>query len=141
MSTSMDVVKRAYKAWETKDEATLLEVLSLDYRAIIPGGMSIEGHEGVKKMLKQCPDDVTSKDEQYIEQGDKIVRIWTCVFTQPSSAAVRMAELNVVKDGKVVFNEAFMDTAALPKEFEQKSESDKDDFASPSQQAPITSTR
>jgi ketosteroid isomerase-like protein len=137
----MDVVKRAYKAWETKDEATLLEVLSPDYRAIIPGGMNIEGHEGVKKMLKECPDDVTSSDEQYIEQGDKIVRIWTCVFKQPSSATLRMAELNVVKDGKVVFNEAFMDTAALPKEFEQKSETEKDGFTTQPQQAPISSTR
>lgn len=118
--SNLDLVKRAYKAWETKDEATLLDLLDANYHADMPGGMTIDGHEGAKEMLKNCPNDCTSEDELYVEQGDNIVRMWTAAFHSPHSFKIRMCELNVVKNGKILRNEAFFDSSSFPQEMQDE---------------------
>lgn len=116
MSSTLDLVKRAYRAWETKDEATLMEVLHPNYEGIMPGSPTIKGHEGVRNILKEMPDEFRTENEMFIEQGNSVVRIWDTIFTKPVNARLRMAELNVVEGDKIIRNEAFFDTGSMPKE-------------------------
>lgn len=122
MSTSLDIVKRAYKAWETKDIDSLLPLLHENYRAKMSDGMVIEGHEGARKMIKECPDDFRVEDEIYVADGDKVVRIWTFVIKTDKEYPLRMAELNVLKEGKIIENEAIFNPTELPKEIQQHAE-------------------
>lgn len=115
MST-LDLVKKAYAAWEKKDIEALKPLLHKDYKATMPGGMEIVGIEGAQKCLEFCPFDGHSENETYIVDGNRVVRIWDFVATSPVQFRARMAELNIVEDGKVIFNEAFFDSAAFPKE-------------------------
>lgn len=123
MSTALDVVKRAYQAWETKDIESLRTLLHKDYKATMPGGMVIEGFEGAKQCLAQCPMECHSENEIYIVDGNKIVRIWDMVGTNEatkSDVRLRMAELNIVEGNQVILNEAFFDTAGFPKDMQDQ---------------------
>lgn len=123
MSTELELVKRAYAAWESKDIEALKGLLHQDYKGIVPGGMVIQGIEGAKECLAQCPMECHSENETYIVDGNKIVRIWDMVGKNTatnSDVRVRMAELNVVQDGKVLLNEAFFDSGAFPKEMQEQ---------------------
>lgn len=120
MSKNLELVKKAYMAWETKDIDTLRAVLHTNYRATIPGGMEIVGIEGAAQCLEMCTSQTHSENEMYIEDGDRIVRIWDMVTTAPHSYRLRMAELNVIEDGKVLLNEAFFDSAAFPEEVQKE---------------------
>ncbi|MBX9693970.1 MAG: nuclear transport factor 2 family protein [Cyanobacteria bacterium] len=122
MSNALDLVKKAYAAWESKDKNVLKEVLHPDYKADIPGGMEMVGIQCALDSLDDCPVDGHSENESYVVDGDRIVRIWDWVATSPVTFRVRMAELSVVKDGKVVYNEAFFDTSAFPKEMQEPCE-------------------
>lgn len=124
--SALDIVKKAYAAWETKDVQALRPLLHNDYKATIPGGMEIVGIEGAKQCLENCPFDGHSENETYITEGNRIVRIWDFVATAPVQFRVRMAELNIVQDGKVVFNEAYFDSAAFPKEAQELCDSAKE---------------
>ncbi len=123
MSTPLEIVKKAYAAWESKDVEALRTLLHPDYRADVPGGMEIVGIEGAEKCLELCPFEQHSENVTYIADGDRVVRMWDFVATAPVEFRMRMAELNVVKDGKVVYNEAFFDSSACPKEVQEMSES------------------
>lgn len=125
---TLDIVKKAYDAWEAKDIEALRPLLHNDYKAKMPGGMEINGIEGAKECIEACPMESHSENEEYITEGDKVIRIWDMVTTKPSEFRMRMAELNIVKDGKVLFNEAFFDTKQMPKEFDEKSEEMKKKF-------------
>ncbi len=120
MTSAIDVVRQAYKAWESKDIKSLGTLLHKDYKAKMPGGMEIIGIEGAKQCLYSCPFESHTEDETYIEDGNKVVRIWDMVTTAPTAFRVRMAELNIVEDGQVIFNEAFFDTDAFPKEVQEQ---------------------
>lgn len=124
MST-LDLVKKAYKAWESKDIEALRAILHKDYRGKLPGGMEIIGIEGAKECLDACPFNTRSEHEEYITEGDRIVRIWDMVADGPDGFRVRMAELNVVKDGKVILNEAFFDSKAFPESAQEEFEKHK----------------
>lgn len=119
MST-LDLVKKAYKAWESKDIETLRTVLHTDYKAKMPGGMEIVGIDGAQKCLEQCPFDSHSENETYVTEGDQVVRIWDMVTKSPQAFRLRMAELTVVKDGKIISNEAFFDSNGFPKEVQEQ---------------------
>lgn len=114
MSTSIDVVKRAYKAWEAKDESSLISLLHEQVQIELPGGRVVHGHDGARQMLEDVPEGVRSENELYVEDGNNIVRIWDCIFTEPKEARVRMAELNVLEDGKIIKNECFFDPSSFP---------------------------
>lgn len=120
MSKTLDLVKQAYKAWETKDKEALRRLLHKNYKAKAPGGMEIIGIEGAEQCLEQCPSECHSENEMYITEGNKVVRIWDMVTTAPKPYRIRMAELNIVEEGKVVHNEAFFDTAAFPEEVQKE---------------------
>jgi ketosteroid isomerase-like protein len=116
MST-LDIVKKAYAAWDAKDIEALRTILHPEYKAKMPGGMEIVGLEGAKACLDACPfQDPRSENETYIVEGDRVVRIWDMVADKPVQVRSRMAELSVVKDGKIFFNEAFFDLSGFPKE-------------------------
>ncbi|HEY9868490.1 MAG TPA: nuclear transport factor 2 family protein [Candidatus Obscuribacterales bacterium] len=120
MTSALDVVKQAYKAWEAKDKQALRNLLHTNYKGKIPGGMEIIGIEGAEQCLEQCPSECHSENEMYITEGNKVVRIWDMVTTAPKPYRIRMAELNIVEDGKVILNEAFFDTAAFPEEVQKE---------------------
>lgn len=116
---TLELVKKAYKAWESKDIDALREILHKDYKAKLPDGMEIIGIEGAKECLAHCPFDSHSENETYITEGDRVVRIWDMVTKSPKEFRLRMAELTVVKDGKVLFNEAFFDQSGFPEEVKE----------------------
>lgn len=119
--TALDIVKRAYEGWDNKNTAILEEVLHKDYKATMPGGMDIVGIEGAKKCLEGCPFECHSENEVYIADADglRVMRIWDFVVTAPQQFRTRMAELSVVKDGKVIANEAFFDPTSFPREVQE----------------------
>lgn len=116
MSKQLELVKRAYEGWEGKKLEILQEVLHTDYKGYVPGGYIIEGIEGAKNCIDSCPFEDHSENVSYIGEGDEIMRVWDYVVTAPTPFRMRMAELSVVKDGKIIKNEAFFDSAAFPKE-------------------------
>ena len=115
----LETVKKAYVAWESKDIEALSEILHADYKAKMPGGMEIVGIEGAKQCLDNCPFDGSSENELYITEGNNVVRLWDFVVKSPTPFRMRMAELSVVKDGKILFNEAFFDSTSFPKEISE----------------------
>lgn len=115
MSNALELTKKAYKAWESKDAETLRTLLDKSYIAKMPGHADMSLDEALK-MIEECPFECKSANETYIVDGNNIVRIWDMVATEPVEYRCRMAELTVVKDGKIAFNEAFFDTASIPKE-------------------------
>lgn len=123
---ALETVKKAYVAWEAKDADALAEILHPDYKATMPGGMEIVGIEGAKQCVESCPFDGHSENVTYVTEGNNVVRMWDFVATAPLQFRARMAELSVVKDGKVIFNEAYFDSAAFPKEAHDLCDSAKD---------------
>lgn len=123
--SNLELVKKAYKAWEAKDIEALRPILHPDYKAKMPGGMEIVGIDGAQKCLEQCPFESHSENEVYVAEGDKVVRIWDMVTTAPQAFRLRMAELNVVKDGKIILNEAFFDSGSFPKEVQEQFAAEK----------------
>jgi ketosteroid isomerase-like protein len=115
---TLEVVKKAYAAWDKKDIEALRPILHKEYKAVMPGGMEINGFEAAKQCLEQCPFEGRVENETYITEGDKAVRIWDFVVTAPAEFRMHMAELSVVKDDKVIFNEAFFDPTVYPKEIQ-----------------------
>lgn len=119
MNDNLKLVKEAYRAWESKDIETLSKLLHKDYVAKMPGGMQIVGIEGAKECLAMCPFTCTSTNETYLVDGDKVMRIWDNLHGGPATFTMRMAELTIVKDGKIFANEAFFDSAAFPPEVQE----------------------
>lgn len=112
--SALDTVKYSYDSgWEAKNADVLKEILHPQYKGVMPGGMEIVGYEGAKACIESCDFECQSKDVQYIVDGDKVVRIWTFVNTKDESKNLRMAELNIVKDGKIFYTEAFFDCSNM----------------------------
>ncbi len=129
MSKTLELVKEAYKAWESKDAEALKKVLHADYVAKMPGGMEIKGIDGAIHCLSQCPFESHGENEIYVTEGDSVVRMWDMVAEGEKGFRVRMAELTVVKDGKILANEAFFDSKAFPKEAQEQFEEEKKKMA------------
>lgn len=116
MSNNLELVKKAYEAWENKNKDNKLrEYLDESYVATMPG-FKINGIEEAEKCAESCPSECKSENVVYVTEGDNVIRIWDMVSTEPVAFRLRMAELTVVKNGKIVRNEAFFDTASMPKE-------------------------
>ena len=112
--SALDLVRYSYESgWEAKNADVLKEVLHPQYKGVMPGGMEIVGFEGAKACIESCDFEFQSRDVQYIAEGDKVVRIWTFVNAKDESKNLRMAELNIVKDGKIFFTEAFFDCSTM----------------------------
>jgi len=116
---ALEVVKKAYEAWESKSAQGLREILHKDYKAVMPGGVEIVGIEQAEKCI-DCPYVSHPENVQYIVDGNKVMRIWDMVHTEPKQFTVRLAELSVVEGDKVLFNEAFWDTNSFPQEMQEE---------------------
>lgn len=121
MATNSDIVKRMNAACLAKDYDTIATMLDSKYTFKDPS-MSFDNPKDFIEFMKNCPFDGGFENVEMIEQGDKVVQTLDCVMTKPVAFRFRMCDILTFKNGKVISEEAFFDSAQFPEEAKQAAE-------------------
>ncbi len=115
MSANIETVKRFNKACEEKDADAIAEFLHPEYTFKEPK-MSFDNPKDFLEFMKICPFTGKPENIDFIEDGDKVVQIFDCSMSEPLSFTYRMCDILHFKDGKIIAEEVFYDTAQIPKD-------------------------
>ena len=115
MTSNIDTVKRLNKASAEKDFKTLESLLHPDYTFKDPT-TSFDNPKDFIDFMKSCPMDGSVKTSSFIESGDTVVQIVDCSMTKPAKFNMHMCDILSFKDGKLIAEEVFFDTAQIPEE-------------------------
>ncbi|UYQ64806.1 nuclear transport factor 2 family protein [Streptomyces peucetius] len=124
-SAHLDLVRRAYRAFGSRDVAALLETLAPDVEWIHPDGMAVyglggtkHGHAGVREFLSHVPNvlgGMRLEPEEFVESGDRVVVFGTRQVTSRRGRTETLSFVHswTLSGGKAVRMEDIFDTAAL----------------------------
>lgn len=113
MPSNLEIVKRLVAACEAKDMQAVRALVAENYTLKDPM-MSLTGPDALIEMLESCPFDGSITHAEYLEAGDRVVMMADCTMTKPERFTWRMCDVLTVKNGKVVSEEMFYDSAQLP---------------------------
>lgn len=122
--SNIETVKRMNAACRDKDFDTAASLLHPDYTFKDPA-MSFYNPKDFLEFMKSCPMDGDFKNVEMVESGDKVIQTLDCVMTKPLSFEFRMCDILTLKDGKIIAEEAFYDTAQIPEEAKRIAEKNK----------------
>lgn len=124
-SAHLGLVRRAYRAFGSRDVAALLETLAPDVEWIHPDGMAVyglggtkHGHAGVREFLSHVPNvlgGMRLEPEEFVESGDRVVVFGTRQVTSRRGRTETLSFVHswTLSGGKAVRMEDIFDTAAL----------------------------
>jgi steroid delta-isomerase-like uncharacterized protein len=130
MSANRELLDRYVERYNAGDLDAVMDLYAQDAVQIMPDG-TFEGWSAVRERLAQELDGVTELDHtvrSFVEQGDTFADEWTFVGTHSGPlrlpdgrelpptgkrVEIRGMELVQVRDGKVVLNTLYYDTAAV----------------------------
>lgn len=115
MNQSIELVKRANKALESKDISTYRSLLHDRYSFRGPM-MELTNPDEAAAVMEACPFTYHNENVQFVADGDKVVSVFDWLVTAPVKFSIHMAEYFTVKDGKILSSELFFDTAKFPPE-------------------------
>jgi len=105
-----DIVKSFSKAFFGKDIATINSIVAENYWFKGPM-MEINSREELVGFIQDIPMEGEEVQADYIEQGDKVVKVYTCDFSAPPVGRQELCEIFTITDGKIAGNQLFYDTA------------------------------
>ena len=115
MTQAIEIVKRLNRAFETKDQATFASLLHPNYK--FRGSlMQLNSPKEAVEFLAQCPFKSKSQNVRFYEAGDTVTQTFDWVVEEPFKGTIRMCDVITLKDGKVISEELFYDSAKFPKE-------------------------
>lgn len=124
-SAHLDLIRRAYRAFGSRDVAALLETLAPDVEWIHPDGMAVyglggtkHGHAGVREFLSHVPNvlgGMRLQPEEFVESGDRVIVFGTRQVTSRRGRTETLSFVHswTLSGGKAVRMEDIFDTAAL----------------------------
>jgi ketosteroid isomerase-like protein len=124
-SAHLELIRRAYQAFGSRDVAALLDTLAPDVEWIHPDGMTVyglggtkHGHAGVREFLAHVPNvlgGMRLQPEEFVESGDRVVVFGTRQVTSRSGRTETLSFVHswTLRDGRAVRMEDIFDTAAL----------------------------
>jgi ketosteroid isomerase-like protein len=115
MTSNVDTVKRLNAACQAKDFRMVESVLHPDFKFKDPT-MTLNNPKEYLEFMQNCPFDGKLENATFIESGDKVVQILDCKMTKPSAFTMHMCDVLTFRDGKLVGEEVFFDTAQIPEE-------------------------
>src|SRR3954454_3998497 len=109
---NVEIVRRAYNAWNRVDIDAVLQTLDPDVELYLPeGGLNVgtrRGHEAMRRLMEgflEVWDDLRMEPERFFDTGDQIVVFVRVRGTGKGSGVeveTRPAHLGTVRAGKVV---------------------------------------
>lgn len=115
---NIEIVKRLNLACEEKDFDTIRQLIHPQYRLKDPQ-MQLNGPDEFIAFMQDCPGGRLENIRMF-EDGDQVIQTLDCVIDTPRSYRMRMCEVLTIKDGKVIDDETFYDTAQVPEEVQNK---------------------
>ncbi len=116
--SNIDIIKRFSEAFFDKKIEIINEVVGEDYWFKGPM-MQMSSREELIGFIQNMPLYAKETSATYIQQGDMVVKNYTCDFSTPPIGEQELCEIFTVKDGKIIGNKLFYDTAPWPKPDEQ----------------------
>lgn len=115
MASNLEITRRLNEACMKKDLDTAVSLIHDDYTWIDPQ-VTVKGKEEFRRFMENCPSDSSVNNIQMYEAGDTVIQTMECACTKPVAFSFRMCDILTFKDGKVIKEETFYDTAQIPKE-------------------------
>lgn len=112
MPTNTEIVKKLYDACLKKDYDTIKAVVDPNYHLKDPM-MELDGVNNLIEMIKGCPDG-KMENIVFVAEGDKVVGLFDGMPGDPKFPPMRMCSVITMKNGKVIAEEMFYDTAKIP---------------------------
>ncbi len=120
--SNVEIIKSIYAAFEHRDQAAILKLISPDVRieqsTALPWGGSYAGHAGLRdfftKLLTHLDSHLTL--ERYLDAGDHVVAIgWTSGTVRATGKPfhVPIAHVWQVRDGKAVSFRPYIDNPTM----------------------------
>ena len=78
--------------------------------------MQMNSPKEAVEFLAQCPFKSKNQNVRFYEVGDTVVQTFDWVVEEPFKGTIRMCDVITLKDGKVISEELFYDSAKFPKE-------------------------
>ena len=115
MTQAIEIVKKLNQAFETKDQATFASLLHPSYK--FRGSlMQMNSPKEAVEFLAHCPFKSKSQNVRFYEAGDTVIQTFDWVVEEPFKGTIRMCDVIILKDGKIISEELFYDSAKFPKE-------------------------
>lgn len=105
-----EIVKRFGRAFFEKDIDAINSIVAENYWFKGPM-MDINSREELVDFIRSMPMEGEEIQADYIEQNDKVVKVYTCDFSVPPVGCQELCELFTITDGKIAGNQLFYDTA------------------------------
>ena len=115
MSQAIETVKKLNLAFETKDQATFASLLHPRY-TFRGSLMQMNSPKEAVEFLAQCPFKAKSHNVRFYEAGDTVIQTFDWDVQEPFKGTIRMCDVITLKDGKIISEELFYDSAKFPKE-------------------------
>lgn len=112
--SNITLAKQLVAACMEKDFDTVRTLVDANYTLKDPM-MTLQGAEELITMIEACPFECTMQNAQYLDAGDRVILTADNVVSGPEKFTWRMCDIMTFKNGKVVAEEMFYDTAQFPK--------------------------
>lgn len=114
---NVEIVKKLFKACESKDFTTVKSLIQADYSLKDPM-MELHSADEMIAMMKDCPSDMKVKNLEVMAVGDdKVVSTFESTMSESGAEPLRMCSIVTLKSGKIAKEEMFYDTAKIPQKF------------------------
>ena len=110
---NVEIVKRFGEAFFDKDINTVKGIVSENYSFKGPM-MEMNSREELIGFIENMPMQASEVKTDYVEQGNKVVKICTFDFTAPPIGPQDMCEIFTVEDGKITGAQLYYDASKFP---------------------------
>lgn len=114
MSKNTEIVKCFAKAVLDKDVDAIKEIVAENYRFKGPM-MEMKSREEMISFVQNLPIQAKEIESDYIEQGNRVVKIFKFDFTVPPIGTQEMCEIFTLENDKIVSVKLFYDASKFPK--------------------------
>jgi ketosteroid isomerase-like protein len=115
MTSNIEITKKLNEACMARDFATARSLLHTNYTLKDPQFVANSADEFIA-FMQNCNSDARLENLSMVADGEIVVQVFDCVASNPVAYRVRMCAVLTFKDGKVLKEEMFYDTAAFPPE-------------------------